>query len=119
VYKKVSSYDHLLKMKFKFVLLFRRILANQPPMPRTLSKQGQDLIIRLLSKDPHKRLGGGEAGFEEIKRHAMFQVGLISIHYNFYSKYIWHKFNLQIFYLFPLKVFVSVFIKETTLLFRI
>ena len=59
---------------FYWLQKFRRILANEPPMPRTLSKEGQDLIVRLLSKDPHTRLGGGEAGFEEIKKHAMFQV---------------------------------------------
>ena len=43
-------------------------------MPRTLSPYGQDLILRLLDKDPQKRLGGGPGGFEEIKQHPLFQV---------------------------------------------
>ena len=43
-------------------------------MPRTLSPYGQDLILRLLDKDPQRRLGGGQGGFEEIKQHSLFQV---------------------------------------------
>ncbi|XP_066911024.1 ribosomal protein S6 kinase alpha-5-like [Clytia hemisphaerica] len=51
----------------------RRIVGKQPPMPRTLSPYGQDLILRLLDKEPQKRLGGGPGGFEEIKQHPLFQ----------------------------------------------
>lgn len=50
-----------------------RILHNPPPLPRTISRCSQDFIIRLLQKEPSKRLGGGPRGLQEIKEHAIFQ----------------------------------------------
>ena len=45
-------------------------------MPRTISRNAQDLILRLLQKDPKQRLGGGPTGLEEIKAHPLFRVCL-------------------------------------------
>lgn len=39
----------------------------------------QDLLKKLLVKDPHKRLGSGSRGAEEIKAHPFFKVLLTSL----------------------------------------
>lgn len=38
----------------------------------------QDLLQRLLCKDPKKRLGAGPQGAQEVKNHPFFQVRLLS-----------------------------------------
>jgi serine/threonine protein kinase len=42
--------------------------------PGSVSDDGQDLILRLLERDPAARLGSGESDFEEIKAHKFFAV---------------------------------------------
>ncbi|XP_023701580.1 ribosomal protein S6 kinase alpha-5 isoform X2 [Cryptotermes secundus] len=51
----------------------RRILMTNPPIPDDLSADVTDFILKLLVKDPRKRLGGGEEDSEELKRHPFFK----------------------------------------------
>lgn len=39
----------------------------------------QDLLRRLLCKDPKKRLGAGPQGAQEVKNHPFFQVRLLTL----------------------------------------
>lgn len=48
----------------------KRILKAQPPIPRSFSKHGKDFILRLLNKQPAKRLGAN--GSDEVKNHPFF-----------------------------------------------
>ncbi len=48
----------------------RRILKSNPPIPRSFSKCAKDFILRLLVKQPAKRLGANGAG--EVKAHPFF-----------------------------------------------
>lgn len=57
-----------------FSTLLRRILRCDPPFPSMIGHIAQDLLKKLLVKDPHKRLGSGPRGAEDIKAHAFFKV---------------------------------------------
>lgn len=52
----------------------RRILRCDPPYPPMIEATAQDLLRKLLVKDPHRRLGSGPRGSEDIKAHAFFKV---------------------------------------------
>lgn len=52
----------------------RRILRCDPPFPSMIAPTAQDLLRKLLVKDPHKRLGSGPWGSEDIKAHPFFKV---------------------------------------------
>lgn len=54
----------------------RRILRCDPPYPPMIEATAQDLLRKLLVKDPHRRLGSGPRGSEDIKAHAFFKVPL-------------------------------------------
>jgi hypothetical protein len=43
-------------------------------MPAYLSEAAAHFIKSLLQKDPAKRLGGGNGGAENVKRHRFFEV---------------------------------------------
>jgi hypothetical protein len=67
--------------KYKDGLLFyRRIMTHTPVMPQEFSPEVADLITGLLEKEPCERLGGGEHGALEIKRHPFFSVSSFSIY---------------------------------------
>ncbi|XP_077179600.1 ribosomal protein S6 kinase alpha-5 isoform X2 [Paroedura picta] len=51
----------------------RRILKSEPPYPEEMSILAKDVIQRLLTKDPKKRLGCSSSGADEIKQHPFFQ----------------------------------------------
>ncbi|XP_015424465.1 PREDICTED: ribosomal protein S6 kinase alpha-4 [Myotis davidii] len=51
----------------------RRILKCSPPFPSRIGPVAQDLLQRLLCKDPRKRLGAGPQGAQEVKSHRFFQ----------------------------------------------
>ncbi|XP_010836398.1 PREDICTED: ribosomal protein S6 kinase alpha-4, partial [Bison bison bison] len=51
----------------------RRILKCSPPFPPRIGPVAQDLLQRLLCKDPRKRLGAGPQGAQEVKDHPFFQ----------------------------------------------
>ncbi|XP_026227165.1 ribosomal protein S6 kinase alpha-4 [Anabas testudineus] len=51
----------------------KRILRCDPPFPSMIGPTAQDLLRKLLVKDPHKRLGSGPRGAEEIKAHPFFK----------------------------------------------
>lgn len=55
---------------------FRRILRCDPPFPSMIGHTAQDLLRKLLVKDPHKRLGSGPRGAEDIKAHPFFKVSI-------------------------------------------
>ena len=50
----------------------KRILNLEPMMPDFLGPEVKDFILRLLIKDPRKRLGGGPTDAEEVKSHKFF-----------------------------------------------
>ncbi|XP_011488331.1 ribosomal protein S6 kinase alpha-5 isoform X2 [Oryzias latipes] len=52
----------------------RRILKKDPPFPKDMDPSAKDLIQRLLTKDPTKRLGSGPDGAENVKKHPFYQV---------------------------------------------
>jgi serine/threonine protein kinase len=49
------------------------VLKEEPCIPDDLSRDAADFISKLLVKDPEKRLGAGEDGVEELKRHPFFK----------------------------------------------
>lgn len=51
----------------------RRILKTQPPIPEHLGNDVKDFILKLLVKDPRRRLGGGRSDAIEIKSHSFFR----------------------------------------------
>lgn len=58
---------HSLKNYFAYS---RRIIKNQPLIPIHISKVAKDFILKLLIKNPKRRLGA--KGLEDIKRHPFF-----------------------------------------------
>ncbi|CAK7349551.1 unnamed protein product [Dovyalis caffra] len=59
---------------FKHLIIFDNILNRNIPWPRVpeeMSPEAQDLIDRLLTEDPHQRLGAG--GASEVKQHVFFK----------------------------------------------
>ena len=55
--------------------IFKRIVRLDYDMPDFLDENAQDLIRRLLVRDPNKRLGKLSNGYMDIKRHAWFKRG--------------------------------------------
>jgi len=53
--------------------MFLKIRSESPKFPVSLSRECQDLISRLLHKDPKQRLGSGKGDVEEIKKHLWFK----------------------------------------------
>ncbi|XP_055373325.1 ribosomal protein S6 kinase alpha-5 [Condylostylus longicornis] len=51
----------------------RRILRIDPPIPNDLGADTKDFILKLLVKDPKKRLGKSKADASEIKSHPFFR----------------------------------------------
>ncbi len=49
----------------------KRILKSNPPIPRFFSKIAKDFILKLLIKQPSKRLGAN--GANEVKAHQFFE----------------------------------------------
>ena len=52
----------------------RRIIKNQPLIPNHISKIAKDFILKLLTKNPKRRLGA--KGLEDVKRHPFFGADL-------------------------------------------
>ncbi|XP_055909092.1 ribosomal protein S6 kinase alpha-5 [Eupeodes corollae] len=50
----------------------RRIQKSDPPLPSSLGEIVKDFILKMLHKDPKKRLGGNNKSADEIKRHPFF-----------------------------------------------
>jgi len=42
-------------------------------LPVSMSTDAKDIIVNLLNRNPSNRLGAGQDGANEIKRHAFFQ----------------------------------------------
>lgn len=49
-----------------------------PPFPPRIGPVAQDLLQRLLCKDPRKPLGAGPQGAQGVKDHPFFQVRLLA-----------------------------------------
>lgn len=52
--------------------MFKNIKSGPLRMPERLSKDAKDFIIKLLNKNPTKRLGAGKKDSEELKSHPFF-----------------------------------------------
>ena len=53
-------------------LMFHKIKNEPPEIPENLSEEAQDLLAKLLRKNPLRRLGNGKHDAKEIKRHPWF-----------------------------------------------
>jgi len=53
--------------------MFLKIRTESPKFPASLSRECQDLVSRLLNKDPNLRLGSGKCDVADIKKHAWFR----------------------------------------------
>jgi len=53
--------------------LFKNIESAALKLPLYLSNEVGDLIVQLLNRNPHKRLGAGKEDANEIKKHAWFK----------------------------------------------
>ncbi|OCF38610.1 AGC/PKC protein kinase [Kwoniella heveanensis CBS 569] len=53
--------------------IFDAILEDEPLYPITMPRDAVSLLQRLLTRDPQRRLGAGEADAEDIKRHLFFK----------------------------------------------
>jgi len=54
-------------------VLFELILVEEIKFPARLSDVAKSLLSGLLTKDPDKRLGGGQGDAEEVKKHVFFE----------------------------------------------
>ena len=52
--------------------LYENIKKGPLKLPNFLSEEARMLIISLLDRNPHKRLGAGPRGAADIKRHIFF-----------------------------------------------
>ncbi|KAH7819187.1 putative serine/threonine kinase [Monocercomonoides exilis] len=52
--------------------MFKRILYQQLQIPAELPRDAQDILIRLLDRDPQRRLGGGIRDAADVKAHPFF-----------------------------------------------
>jgi serine/threonine protein kinase len=52
--------------------MYRAILYDTVSFPPGMSMFAQDLILKLLEKNPRERIGAGEADYREIQEHAFF-----------------------------------------------
>ncbi|KAK2963228.1 putative RAC family serine/threonine-protein kinase like protein [Blattamonas nauphoetae] len=52
--------------------MFRQILEKQLTPPKDISPDARDILLRLLERDPNKRLGGGDRDAAEVKEHPFF-----------------------------------------------
>lgn len=53
--------------------LYENIQRGPLKLPNFLSEESRSLIIALLNRNPHKRLGAGPTGAKEIKKHIFFR----------------------------------------------
>ncbi|ETO35905.1 hypothetical protein RFI_01158 [Reticulomyxa filosa] len=58
------------------VKMYEKILTSPVEFPERpkVSSNAQDIIISFLKKQPHKRLGSGDHGTRDVKKHVWFQV---------------------------------------------
>jgi serine/threonine protein kinase len=78
----LKSYNliHVCNGKIKSnIIFFSRIITAKPRIPDNISPEAADFILKLLVKNPQKRLGGGEDGAQELKRHPFFKVSFSPI----------------------------------------
>ncbi|XP_028409650.1 ribosomal protein S6 kinase alpha-5-like isoform X2 [Dendronephthya gigantea] len=51
----------------------KRITTKEPPIPMSFSREAKDFVLRLLAKNPSRRIGSGPTGANEIKKHSFFK----------------------------------------------
>uniref|UniRef100_A0A8C2G5W5 non-specific serine/threonine protein kinase n=1 Tax=Cyprinus carpio TaxID=7962 RepID=A0A8C2G5W5_CYPCA len=70
----LDSDGHLVLTDFGLILMLLCFVHYMAPeIIRGKAGHGKDLLRKLLVKDPHKRLGSGPRGAEEIKSHPFFK----------------------------------------------
>lgn len=52
--------------------IFKKILTEGPSLPDGISREGADLIQRLLTKNPDLRIGSSRGACKDIKEHPWF-----------------------------------------------
>ena len=52
--------------------MYKNIESGELKLPLSLSEEVKDLMMKLLERDPSKRLGGGKDDANEIKPHPWF-----------------------------------------------
>ncbi|KDR09292.1 Chromosomal serine/threonine-protein kinase JIL-1 [Zootermopsis nevadensis] len=57
----------------------RRILEQDPEIPKKFSAKAKHFVVGLLTKEPKKRFGAGENGVDDIKSHPFFNVSSVSV----------------------------------------
>ena len=53
--------------------MFNNIQRGKLRMPKSISKQAKDFMVKLLNRDPNKRLGATSRDSEELKEHPFFE----------------------------------------------
>lgn len=53
--------------------LFNNIQRGPLKLPVSMSTDAKNIIVNLLNRNPSKRLGAGQDGANEIKRHPFFE----------------------------------------------
>jgi 3-phosphoinositide dependent protein kinase-1 len=54
-------------------LTFQKTLSGEMrELPDDMDSAAKDLILRVLVRDPHQRLGSGETGHADLRAHAFF-----------------------------------------------
>lgn len=66
----ISKYFISLCFSSENAFVSRRIVKNQPLIPSHISKVAKDFILKLLMKNPKRRLGS--KGLDDVKRHPFF-----------------------------------------------
>jgi serine/threonine protein kinase len=78
------------------IIFLRHITGTERCFSDNISNEASDFILKLLTKDPRKRLGGGKDGAEDLKRHPFFKVRFSQSHvciiYNFLESCLIHSY---------------------------
>uniref|UniRef100_A0A1A9X1H9 non-specific serine/threonine protein kinase n=1 Tax=Glossina brevipalpis TaxID=37001 RepID=A0A1A9X1H9_9MUSC len=68
-----SPFNMAEKQNCEIDMIYRRIQKVDPVFPSTMGKTAKDFILKMLHKDPKKRLGGNKKCASDIKNHPFFR----------------------------------------------
>ncbi len=69
----MTQSKHNFKLIYFRTELFNNIQRGPLKLPISMSNDAKNLIVHLLNRNPSKRLGAGQDGADEIKRHPFFE----------------------------------------------